>query len=131
MSGKSVLPSWRFAFTDEMKAESKRFFRRVESMPLYEMPDRMAKLAASFAKDLPTDYPLIYRIDQKCDGVVVEALLHLGRTHYDNRQPGYFYLLGHAFESFPTKDISVNIKKTMRAFIDYVPPKKRQRKSED
>ncbi len=126
---KSVLPSWRFAFTNEMMAESKRFFQRVESMPLYETPERMAKLAASFARDLPTDYPLIAKVDQKCGGVVTEAILHLGRTYWNTRQPGYFYQLGRAFESLPLQDIEVTVQRRMRAFVDYVPAKRPQTKS--
>lgn len=129
MSIQSVLPSWRFVHSEEMKAESRRFFRRVESMPLNETAERMMKLATAFAKDLPTDYPLIHRADQKCGGVVSEAIIHLGRTRYENRQPGYFYLLGNAFESLPLQNIDVTITSRMRGFIDYVPPKKEQAKT--
>ncbi|MBY3594257.1 hypothetical protein HJA87_31135 [Rhizobium bangladeshense] len=129
MSIQSVLPSWRFIHSDQMKIESRRFFMRVESMPLYETPERMAKLAASFAKDLPTDYPMIHKADQKCGGVITEAILHLGRTNYDTRQPGYFYLLGQAFDSLPVKNIEDCIRNNMRRFIDYAPPKKTQAKA--
>jgi hypothetical protein len=121
MTIQSVLPSWRFAHSDEMKTESARFFRSVESMPLYESPERMMKLATSFAKDLPTEYPLIYKADQKCGGVVTEAILHLGRSDFDTRLPGYFYLLGNAFKGLPYSKIEENICAKMNAFCVYRP----------
>lgn len=126
MSIQSVLPSWRFVHSEEMKKESRRFFIRVESMPLVETPERMMKLATAFAKDLATDYPLIHRADQKCGGVVSEAIIHLGRTRYETRQPGYFYLLGNAFDSLPLQNIDVTITSRMRGLIEYEPPRKKQ-----
>lgn len=129
MSIQSVLPSWRFVHSEEMKAESKRFFKQVESMPLYETSERMAMLAASFAKYLPTYYPLIHRADQKCEGVISEAIIHLGRTNWDSRLPGYFYRLGNAFDNLPLQNIDISITNTMRCFIDYVPPKPKKAKA--
>lgn len=129
MSLQSVLPSWRFVHSEEMQAESKRFFKQVESMPLYETSERMTKLAASVVKYLPIDYPLIHRADQKCGGVVSEAIIHLGRTRYETRQPGYFYLLGNAFDNLPLQNIDISITNTMRGFIDYVPPKPKKAKA--
>ncbi|WP_322886504.1 hypothetical protein U8C31_18220 [Sinorhizobium medicae] len=125
MTIQSVLPSWRFVHSDEMKAESKRFFIRVESMPLYQSPERMQKLATAFANDLPTKFPLIHKADQKCGGCVTEAILHLGRTNTDTRQPGYIYLVGKAFDALHLKKEAESIIGTFTRFRDYIPaPKK-------
>ncbi|RVL87643.1 hypothetical protein CN140_01550 [Sinorhizobium meliloti] len=125
MSIQSVLPSWRFVHSDEMKAESRRFFIRVESMPLLETQERMMKLATAFAKDLSTDYPLIHKADQKCGGCISEAILHLGRTDMNSRQPGYIYLLGKAFETLPFQNEARSITGTFGRFRDFLPPAKK------
>lgn len=122
MSMQSVLPSWRFVHSEEMKRESRRFFIRVESMPWRETTERMMKLATAFANDLPTDYPLIYKADQKCGGCIAEAILHLGRTNRDTRQPGYIYLLGKAFDSICLTKEELSITGTFKRFVEYTPP---------
>lgn len=122
MNIQAVLPSWRFVHSDEMKAQSRKFFYIIDGFPMYPDFPVARKNARSIVNQMDSYLPLIHRVDQKCGGCVSAALLHFGETDDDSRLPGYRYLLGRAFDEFPLTNEVEYVQSNFRRFTEYVPP---------
>lgn len=124
---KSILPSWRFAHAEAMKAESEQFFRYVDAFPMFTELKHSRDQALSILEIFDKKFPLISTIDAKCDGCVRRAIIHMGETNDYTRQPGYRYLIGGLFDKIPTKGEVEYFIRAVDQFVNYRPPVRRKR----
>lgn len=115
----TVMPSWRFMMSDEMGIEADRFYKWVDYMPRVGAPADMRKFAKSFANGLSSDFPLIYKADQKLGGCITEAVLHLGEGNHDTYLPGYLWLFGQMMQHARKTGDPNSIRSACEKFINY------------
>ncbi len=112
-----VLPSWRFLLSNQMEVDAKKWFDFIDFWPPHGWTEDQIKrhVEKTVIGKMETSWPMIYKIDQKLDGLVSKTLMLM--CHRPRDLPnGYRYLFGHAFKGCDGPDA---IRASFRRVIDH------------
>lgn len=113
-----VLPSWRFILSPEMTKDAEAFARFIKHVWVpFGWSDEQIKswVEKTVIGKMSESWPIIYKIDQKLDGMF-SATLRMMCHRPKDLPPGYIYLFGEAFIGISGPD---DVRKKFRAIIDY------------
>ncbi len=113
-----VLPSWRFILSPEMAKDAEAFARFIKDVWVpFGWTDEQLKswVEKTVIGKMPERWPMIYKIDQKLEGMI-SATLRLMCHRPKDLPPGYIYTFGEAFVGISGPD---DVRKAFRKIIDY------------
>ncbi|WP_288430153.1 hypothetical protein [uncultured Agrobacterium sp.] len=113
-----VLPSWRFILSPEMAADAQAFARFIKHVWVpFGWSDEQIKrwVEKTVIGSMSQSWPMIYKIDQKLDGMI-SATLRMMCHRPKDLPPGYIYTFGEAFLDITGPD---DVRRAFRKIIDY------------
>ncbi|CDN46862.1 hypothetical protein [Neorhizobium galegae] len=113
-----VLPSWRFILSPEMAKDAEAFARFIKDVWVpFGWTDEQLKswVEKTVIGKMPERWPMIYKIDQKLEGMI-SATLQLMCHKPKDLPPGYIYTFGETFFGITGPD---DVRKKFRSIIEY------------
>ncbi len=118
IEAEKVLPSWRFILSPEMEVDAKAFAQFIKHawVPFGWNDEQIKRwVENTIIGSMSERWPMIYKIDQKLDGMI-SATLRMMCHRPKDLPPGYIYTFGESFIGITGPD---DVRRSFRAIIDY------------